>query len=208
MVDYPAPFLSFDLYHRSMRRGAALLVKVLGAPRSAGELAAIARWFEHYRRACLIHAEGEDTVLWPALLEARPDLGGVVEGMDEEHAALHRVLDALTSAIPDAGRVDEARRLASELADLVQRHLDGEEAEAVPALIAAYPPERLGELIRTVQQNAGPEGAAVAIPFFVVSATDAERAAVLGALPPPVLDGYESSWRDAYDALRDALPTP
>ena len=204
-MDVPPPLVSFFLFHRSMRRGAERLVRFLEADRTPQEQAAVARWFDHYRRACLLHAQGEDTVLWPALLAERPELKPAVLGMDHEHAELAVVLADLARELGDPDRHDDARKHAGRLVEVLTAHLDDEEAGPVPALVGSCDVEGLAELMRAVQQGAGPEGAAIAVPFFLADATDEERAAVLGALPPPLRDAYETSWRAAYDELRAVL---
>jgi hypothetical protein len=196
----PGPMLSFHLYHRAMRAGAHRLAAALDGGEDVRRLAP---WFAHYRRACLIHAEGEDKVLWPALGEQRPDLDEVFATMDGEHDTLHRVLAELGDAIDD-GDAPGARRLAHQLEEVVGHHLDGEERDAVPPLVEALG-AGLGDLMRKVQQNAGPEGAAVAIPFFLEQATPDERAEVLAALPPPVREGYGRGWAESYAALVSTL---
>jgi hypothetical protein len=208
MTEIPAPLLSFFLYHRSMRLDAERLAGLLSRQRTAGELASIARWFDHYRRALLQHAEGEDKVMWPGLLEARPDLGPAVGEMDDEHLELAGLLDDLAAVLAgaDPARSAGAAGLAIRLVDVLRTHLDGEERTAVPALIAAFPVDALADLMRRVVQSAGPEGAAVALPFLLAHATEAERVAVLGALPPPVKAGYEQQWRASYEQLCSALP--
>ena len=194
------PLLSFQLYHRAMRSGAARLVAALDRTEDTSRLAP---WYAHYRQACLIHAAGEDKVLWPALAGERPDLSSLFRTMEGEHEELNRVLADLGTALDD-GRVDDARRSADRLEELVGRHLDGEEHDAVPALVDSLQ-EQLGELMRKVQQSAGPEGAAVAVPFFLEVATDEERDAVLAAVPPPVREGYETAWAGSYADLVTAL---
>jgi hypothetical protein len=205
MSDVPAPLQSFLLYHRSMREGAERLAAALAsiADRDRGDrLPAIAAWFDRYRTACIIHADGEDEVLWPALRQARPDLGDLFATMDAEHTELAASLDRVAIALA-AAEVGEAALAAKELAELVDRHLDDEEAAAVPALVAALGPE-VGDLMRRVQQNAGPDGAAVAVPFLLEHATDAERATVLAGLPPAVQNGLVA-WEEVHRELSATL---
>jgi hypothetical protein len=134
----------------------------------------------------------------------RSDLEDLFAAMEAEHAELHRVLDELSATLPDPDRRDSSRALADRLVDVIGRHLDHEEQDAVPALVDALGTE-LGDLMRRVQQHAGPDGAPVAVPFVLASATDEEGAAVLGALPPPVRVAFETSWQEAYEALQRAV---
>ena len=189
-----------------MRNGAARLAASLSEVPSSGSgeaLSPIQSWFDRYLAACRIHAGGEDEVLWPALAVARPDLGSVFTTMEDEHQALSDALDAVAAALA-RGSGSEAAVAAKDLAELVDRHLDGEEAVAVPALVESLGPD-LGDLMRKVQQSAGPGGAAIAVPFLLEFATDAERATVLAGLPPPVLGGLED-WEREYRELAMALP--
>jgi hypothetical protein len=201
-MDTPPQLAGFFLYHRAMRAGAADLVAALGA--AAPDLAAIGGWFEHYQAACTIHANAEDTVLWPALVGERPDLATVVEGMDQEHAGLDERL-AATAAALRAGDLDAARVAAAALAELITTHLDGEEARAVPALIERFDGDALAGLMAQVQQSAGPDGARTSLPFLLAVADPDEQAAFLTLLPPPVREAYETDWAPAYAARRAAV---
>ena len=195
-MDTTGPLLSFFLYHRSMRNGADRLAKALA---TADRASTFAPWFAHYRQACILHAAGEDGVLWPALATARGDVAPLIADMDAEHDELDGVLAELEAALVD-DRLDDARRLTDRLVTVVQRHLDHEEADAVPLVVASLG-DHLPDVVREIQQSAGPEGASVAIPFFLEQATDEERSAFLAAVPPPVREGYEGAWRDAYGQL-------
>jgi hypothetical protein len=196
----PTPLLSFQLYHRSMRHGARQLVGDLATDGVEARRAAISRWFERFREACLIHAEGEDAVLWVALLDRRTDLAPVVSAMEREHAELSGLLDQVATCLAGSDGLDVARDLAARLVAVLEQHLDDEEHVAVPALVAAMPDD-VAELMRRVQASAGPRGAAVALPFLLEHADDEERAAVLDVLPPPVRAELESSWEPAYREL-------
>lgn len=199
MAQAPSPLLSFDLFHRSMRRGATWLASALAVDDAGPPPPALRDWFDHYRKACLLHAEGEDTVLWPALLERRPDLSSMVATMEQEHSELERVLAALASALADPGEGGDVRALADGLVRVMESHLDDEERTAVAALVENLSDD-LGDLIRQVQQNAGPQGAAIAVPFLLEHATADERASVVSALPPPVREGL-AQWEPEYQRL-------
>ena len=205
MREIPPPLQSFMLYHRSMRADARRLVEALTVEGDDNRRERLARWFDHFRRACVIHAEGEDKVLWPALLSSRHDVAGAVAHMEAEHAALTDTLDDLHEALAGGRPLAEARPHAARLVELIDTHLDREEGEPLEAVVESFPGEALGELMRRIQQSAGPDGPPVAVPFLLAHATDEEKQAVLAALPPPLREGYETSWRAAYAELCEVL---
>ena len=205
MRDIPPPLQSFMLYHRSMRTDARRLVNALGNDPDACRYAGIAAWFDHFRAACLIHAEGEDKVLWPALLSQRPETSGVVAHMEAEHAVLVDTLDDLQDALVDRRWLADARGYAARLVDLIDIHLDREEGVPLDAVIDTFQGDALGDLVRGIQQCAGPEGPPIAVPFLLAHASDAEREEVLAALPPWLREAYVDSWRAAYERLSEVL---
>lgn len=204
MATVPAPLLSFLLYHRSMRGGAQRLADALAAESSGPRREALVPWFRHFREACLVHAEGEDKVLWPALADTRPEMAPLFDAMDAQHDELDRTLADLAAVMDDAARHPDAAAVAGRLVDVLARHLDDEERNAVPLLIGAFPND-LGDLMRRAHRQAGPEGAAIALPFLLEYATAEERATVLAALPEPVRQRFESEWSDAYERLCGAF---
>ncbi len=83
------------------------------------------------------HHTIEDTAVFPALAEHKPELGPVLEQLDQEHKSIAAILDELNTIVStddgDSGvALVEIDRLAGEL----ERHLTYEEEQLIPTLAA------------------------------------------------------------------------
>jgi len=137
MTDTPDLTLYYAL-HDAMRRSSTRLHE---AVRTADRhrTGAISRWFTGFVGELRMHHTVEDEVFFPALAERVPtyqehgpeltaDHHRMDEILDDLGATLRRVADSLDWA-PDH---DTAVRLAAELRDLLDVHLDHEDADVVP----------------------------------------------------------------------------
>ncbi|MFH8380460.1 nitroreductase/quinone reductase family protein [Kitasatospora sp. NPDC018058] len=92
------------------------------------------------------HHTGEDAAIFPALARSHPELAGVLERLGEQHRAIGRIKQELVTLLAGAA-VAEPERLRAELdrmsAELLEAHLDYEEAELLPTLAGIpFPPAR------------------------------------------------------------------
>ena len=101
------------------------------------------------------HHRGEDTNVFAALLELRPDLAGVVAELKRDHTMLDHLLTTLARAV-DAG-ADAAT---------LERHLDG--IDAVMETHFRYEEKRLVDVLDE--------------PTFAAALADSDRREVLGPL--------------------------
>ena len=139
--------LRFLVIHHGLRRDAARLA--IAFSRAADDadvtLAVRAFWqvFAHVLRG---HHEVEDKVVFPAAVAVEPALKDVVSALDEEHAALHPLLDALDAAVAALPATDAARKgsvAARELEALLVPHFATEEEHIVPVM-RSFPPSPPG----------------------------------------------------------------
>ena len=141
-VDMTMMYVMHHAFRRDLRMFAAAATATPASDRDAWRALA-ARWdtFSHVLHA---HHTGEDTGLWPALLErATEEEAATLDAMEAEHATIDPILTASAAGLAVlAERADEAVRaeLAEQLAaarDSLAHHLEHEETDAI-ALVQKY----------------------------------------------------------------------
>jgi hemerythrin-like domain-containing protein len=189
----PAPMTMNRLIHAAVRRDLDRLTSALdqaadGDRSRAGELQ---RAFANLRRELTHHHEGEDTHIWPMLagVGVAPDLLGA---MESEHSAMSDALAetdaAMSTYAVSASAADAAAARASmaRTRDVVNRHLDHEETDLEPQLLAhADSPEW-----KAVEKKLSRQPPGVAGQFFAWltdGMTDEHRAFLKKTVPTPVV---------------------
>ncbi|RSN05587.1 5,10-methylene tetrahydromethanopterin reductase [Nonomuraea sp. WAC 01424] len=93
---------------------------------------------ESYCRLLTMHHTGEDTMLFPRLRRAEPGLTPVLDRLQEEHQAIHKIIErvdrTLVAFVGDPGGLDDLRAAVDLLTDALLSHLSYEEHELVPPL--------------------------------------------------------------------------
>jgi alkanesulfonate monooxygenase SsuD/methylene tetrahydromethanopterin reductase-like flavin-dependent oxidoreductase (luciferase family) len=93
---------------------------------------------ESYCRVVTTHHTLEDRAMFPGLRHADPRLAPVIDRLEEEHRAIHDVLEqvdrALVALVSAAGDIDGLRAAVDLLADALLSHLSYEERELVEPL--------------------------------------------------------------------------
>lgn len=127
--------------HDSLRRDLDRVSRVLEAPLSDQQRAALCQhitWMLDYLHH---HHVGEDDGVWPLTLAKRPDLQQLVDEMEAEHQALASASDRLraaSDAFAEDGSDAARQALASAVADMQATtlpHLEHEEKVAMPLVL-------------------------------------------------------------------------
>jgi hypothetical protein len=139
----PVDMAMMYLMHHAFRRDLAAFAAAAGATPVADReswRALAARW-ELFSFALHHHHSGEDTALWPAILDRADEPGrAVLEAMQAEHAEIDPILEACGSGFTRlAGHADEDARAALAVRLVAARerlgeHLRHEETEAIPLI--------------------------------------------------------------------------
>ncbi|MET9405162.1 hemerythrin domain-containing protein [Streptomyces sp. NPDC002935] len=146
-----------------------------------------------------IHHTAEDSDLWPRVLravEGRPADIALLAEMEAEHARLAPRLDAVDRTLTTESA--ELPALVHALAGTLDDHLAHEEASALPLIQEVLTPEDWGAFTGRIRRTQGLRGAAVFVPWIVDGIAPADRAAFLGALPPPVRVLNRLFWEPGY----------
>jgi len=169
-------------------------------------VAAVATYLDNALRFLDAHHEGEDAVVWPRLSERCPEQHALIATMERDHTAVHALRDDAGAALqswsqsPDAAR---AQRLAQALAALhakLDAHFADEEREVIPLASKHMSAEEWGQLPGHAMQHFTGDKLWLVLGLVIDQMNDAERAAILAHMPPPVLAMWEAN-RPAYDEL-------
>ncbi|MEU5866444.1 LLM class flavin-dependent oxidoreductase [Nonomuraea sp. NPDC047529] len=93
---------------------------------------------ESYCRLVTMHHTGEDSMVFPKLRRAEPGLAPVLDRLQEEHEAIHKIIErvdrTLVAFVGEPGGLDDLRTAVDLLSDALLSHLSYEERELVPPL--------------------------------------------------------------------------
>ena len=132
-----------------------------------------------------LHHPKEDALLFPAVRQARPDLGPVLDQLREEHVRGDALLAGLERSLTAWEVLGDSRRPAFEqqlaaYVDFYLSHMQREEREVLPAAREALDDAQWDLLARALSQSRDP----------LASGTPTEE------------------FRALFDAILDALPDP
>ena len=211
MTETPDLTLYFAL-HDAMRRSSTRLHEAVQTA-DRGRSRAISRWFTGFVGELRMHHTVEDDVFFPALAERvptfdehGPELAGdhhrMDEILDDLGATLRRVADSLDWA-PDH---ETAVRLAAELRDLLDVHLDHEDADVVPLFARHFSAEEYDGLRERADKIAfDTKQAFWTVPWLVANVDDATKQKLMVEAPLPLRIVWYLSRRRYARSERAAL---
>ena len=204
-------------FRREFREAPGLVGSVRAGDRQRAEL--VGRYLAGIVTGLHHHHAGEDDLLWPVLLSRVAPHTELVHRMESQHKQLAVVIDRIEELLPGwrvTGDAVTGRELAGVFAEasaLLDEHLAQEEDEILPLVAEHVTPaewKALGDRgVDSLPKNAT---AFVFLGQILRDATDDERRAFLGLVPPPVrlfwrLAG-KGIYRRAYHRLYDTVPGP
>ncbi len=190
--------------HGAFRRDLGHLARAASRYRTddpARRTAILAGW-QLFKTALVFHHAGEDADLWPRMrahLANHPDDLALLQAMEDEHARIDPLLDAVDGALADPG--DGHQRLADAtdaLAGGLSRHLAHEERETLPLLSRTLSPAEWQGFVADQRRKSGIRGAAQLFPWLLDEASPKQAQAVLAQLPAPLRVAYRKIWCPRY----------
>ncbi|MGW6694393.1 hemerythrin domain-containing protein [Rhodococcus sp. NPDC054953] len=142
-LDAPADTRVMGIVHSALRRDLLRLQIVLGSGPPDDdrrvELADHALWMMEFLRH---HHEGEDTVLYPRVVEHNPESADLVAQMQRDHALIDPAIDDVDAAARDLrdgvpGAQDVLEAALTRLSAVLLPHLDREERQMMPVVSAS-----------------------------------------------------------------------
>src|SRR3954470_16180787 len=121
----------FLVAHAGMRQEFGLLARVAAGPLDPDRAALVEDQIAMVLEILHHHHTAEDDTLWPALVARVPAAAADLDALEADHARL----DPLITAAGDTTRpLAERAPVLAELHELINAHLDREEATAVPLI--------------------------------------------------------------------------
>jgi iron-sulfur cluster repair protein YtfE (RIC family) len=203
-------------FHDAFRRDLAHLAHTASRHRTdldePARRTAVLAGRELFKTYLHIHHTAEDNDLWPRVrtrLADRPDELALLQAMQDEHARIDPLLDAVDGTFADrdsghqrlGGTVDA---LAGELCG----HLGHEEREVLPLIDRSLTPAEWQAFGNDQRRRIGIAGAAQLFPWLLDEAAPDEIKAVLGGLPAPMRVVYRRIWQPRYARHDHWEPSP
>ncbi|MBL8278586.1 MAG: hemerythrin domain-containing protein [Pelomonas sp.] len=162
------------------------------------------------------HVEKENTFLHPAIEARRAGASAAIEAEHEEHLDSIATLRAEAAALRAMPSPAAAQRLYRRFAGFVAHnfeHMAVEESRHNQALWAAYTDDELHALHGRILASIGPREMSEVLRWMIPALTPAERAELIGGLPPevkgPVMDSARALLNDAaWNKLSRAMGQP
>jgi hemerythrin HHE cation binding domain-containing protein len=160
----------------------------------------VGRGWQVFKRQLHFHHNGEDRFIWPRLADRLAHSEGAMstlEAMEEEHALVDPLLEAVDAAFTDPAG-DQLGGAVDELVSTLQSHLAHEERDALPLIGTALTAAEWRAVgLRLGRQN-GLSGSSEFFAWMLDGIPADEVTAVLSELPPPLRLVYRVAWRPRY----------
>jgi hemerythrin-like domain-containing protein len=194
--------------HRALRDGARKLHRAASGPLDAARIKAIARYWKGYAGEVLAHHTTEDSIFFPALVARVPVAADLKVATDADHHRLDELMAIATeevAAIQHGAGPQALVRALAELAELMEAHLDFEDADIVPLFARHFTADEYKVMEDKAIKLIGVSGqAAFSIPFVVTGFEPADRERLIAETPMPVRVIYRL-FRGRYARLEAQL---
>jgi hypothetical protein len=200
-LDMSMMYAMHDALRRELERLAKVAARAGDEPRRV--LAAGAGWglFTTFLR---VHHTSEDVALWPAMraaLAGRPDDLLLLDAMEDEHAAIDPLLEAVDAALADRERgAERLPGLIDALATGLAAHLRHEEADGLALIDATLTDEQWAHFGTTHRERVGGDTTRY-LPWVLDDQAPEAVARILDHMPEAVRAAYRDDWRPAYERL-------
>ena len=187
---------AFLMAHRGFRAEFGRLAAAARAVRDEAHAALIDDQIELVMHLLHHHHTGEDTSVWPRLVERLPAAKPALDRLEAQHADM----DPLFAAVTDRGRPvrDRADDLHT-LHEVLNAHLDEEEREAVPLIRAHFTPAEWEAGGEEVMKSLDRKKLPLIIGWLASASTQPQTETALRGVPlaPRIL--FKLIWGPAYE---------
>jgi len=188
--------------HDAFRRDLVSLARAAAAADRADpdQRERVGRGWEVFKRQLHFHHTGEDRHIWPRLadrLAHSESAMSTLQAMEEEHALVDPLLDAVDAAFADPAG-DRLAGTVDELVTILHSHLAHEERDALPLIGTALTAAEWRATGRRLGRENGISGGSEFFAWMLDGASADEVTAVLAELPAPLRLVYRVAWRPRY----------
>ncbi|HEV8278853.1 MAG TPA: hemerythrin domain-containing protein [Streptosporangiaceae bacterium] len=197
-LDMSMMFAIHDALRRDLAQVGQTAARRGGGP---GKMLHAALGWELFKKFLLVHHQSEDDVLGPPLrarVAQRPGRMALVGALEEEHAVIEPLLEAIDRAAADPGYSHQRfGDIIGELAAKLTAHLAHEETDGLALIDASLTPQQWQHFAQVRTERI--RGYAPAyMPWLLNGASPQTLEAILGKFPPPLLAVYREQWAPGY----------
>jgi hemerythrin-like domain-containing protein len=200
-LDMTMMYAVHDALRRELRRIARVTARPDDDPRHVLRTAVGWELFKQFLR---VHHSTEDDTVWAVLERAladKPSEHALLEAMEAEHGAIDPLLVDVDAALADReSGPQRLGELVDTLTNLLSGHLRHEETAALPLIDATLTNEQWQTFSQEHRRRIG-DSAPRYLPWLLDEASPERVAAILGKMPPPLLNAYHGEWGAAYARL-------
>ncbi|MEU0671732.1 hemerythrin domain-containing protein [Streptomyces sp. NPDC006172] len=200
-LDMTMMFAIHDALRRELERIARITARVDEDPRHV--LSTAVGW-ELFKRFLTIHHTSEDVTVWPVMQQAlagKPDELALLDAMEAEHAVIDPLLADIDAALADRDSgLERLGGLTDTLYTKLGGHLDHEEGEALKLMDITMTQEQWAAFSAEQRTRVG-DDSRYYLPWLLDDLSAAKLAGLLGKMPEPLRNAYDTEWRAAYEAL-------
>jgi hemerythrin-like domain-containing protein len=200
-------------FHHIFREALTGRTGLVGAatPGDTDRAELVGSYYDNVLRLLHAHHEAEDLTIYPMMLERLPEHADVFARMDAEHGAILGPLTAAEHAVaawradPTQASRDGVAAALSELEGVLVRHLDDEEAEAVPLIGRCITVPEWGEMSAVAFQHFTGDKPWLVIGLIQEQMLPHENEAMEAGMPPPLREFWVGTGRRTFEGFVTAL---
>jgi hemerythrin-like domain-containing protein len=152
------------------------------------------------------HHHNEDDKIFPALVAVRPDMGALLEKLQDDHQQLVRTMDAVDAAVsaleqtPDAAHQTALHESLVAVRDAFFPHLDIEDEKILPAIAESISPKLWADMDEEALKTIPRKHLPIAVAFLDDVVRGMPRAEQPPPPPLPIRLMLALSWRKKFSA--------
>jgi hypothetical protein len=190
--------------HAALRRDLEQVARIAGRRDGTDvtRLRAALGW-QQFKKFLVVHHQVEDDALWPSLratVAGNPDQLALVDALEQEHAVIDPLLQAIDAAAEPGGGESFAD-IIDELVAKLSGHLAHEESDGLELIDASLSLEDWQRFGRVHGERLIAD-APTYMPWLLNGAGPQAVAAFLANVPPPLATAYRGQWASDYAALK------
>jgi hypothetical protein len=190
--------------HAALRRDLEQVARIAGRRDGTDvtRLRAALGW-QQFKKFLVVHHQVEDDALWPSLratVAGYPDQLALVDALEQEHAVIDPLLQAIDAAAEPGGGESFAD-IIDELVAKLSGHLAHEESDGLELIDASLSLEDWQRFGRVHGERLIAD-APTYMPWLLNGAGPQAVAAFLANVPPPLATAYRGQWASDYAALK------
>jgi hemerythrin-like domain-containing protein len=190
--------------HKVFRTALASAPALLESTRTDGERRRlIANYYLNILSFLEAHHHGEELLVFPLIIERAPDQAALIAVANQQHEQVMGLIEmtnvGLQSWAQDNYVLNDMIRQLAALETCLVPHLDQEERDVLPIVTETVSGEEWGQLPGHTMKNFAGDKLWLIIGLIREQFTPAQREMMSNAMPPPVVQMWESSGEGLFD---------